>query len=138
MGIDKKSLEEFLKKESEQEVAPHLRNLAQISDMDKLISYWENTLLGSEPEKLIEARMAEVLKEQLPQISDMDKLISYWENTSSGSEPRKLIEARMAEVLKEVSLDNTPDWFEKMLKRKKDIPQILKKQFTSKVKELLG
>ena len=37
--------------------------LPNISDIDKLISYWENTSSDSKPRKLIEARMVVVLEE---------------------------------------------------------------------------
>ena len=135
MGIDKKILEEFLRRKGRSHF--DLKSLPQISSMDILISYRENTSSESEPRKLIEARMVEVLKKQLPQISSMDILISYRENTSSGSEPRKLIEARMAEVLEMVSSKNTPSWFKEMLEGEKPIPSILKEPFVSKVKNLL-
>jgi len=96
-----KLLLDFLDPKSGKELSESEIN--QVSDMDKLISYWENTSSGSEAERLVEARMTEVLKEKLPNVSDMDKLISYWENTSSGSEAERLVEARMTEVLKEIS-----------------------------------
>jgi len=131
MGIDKKILEEFLRRKGRSHF--DLKSLPQISSMDILISYRENTSSESEPRKLIEARMVEVLKTT----SSMDMLISYWENTSPESKLEKLIEARMAEVLEMVSSKNTPSWFKEMLEGEKPIPSILKEPFVSKVKNLL-
>jgi hypothetical protein len=98
--------------------------------MSQLINYWKSVGSDSEPEKLIEARMAEVLKE----ISDMSQLINYWK--SVGSEPKKLIEARMAEVLKGISKENIPETFLGVLK-KEIIPSELLPLFKKKARELL-
>lgn len=38
-------------------------NLEEVSNIDKLISYWKNTSSDSKPEELIEARMVVVLEE---------------------------------------------------------------------------
>jgi hypothetical protein len=67
------------------------------------MQWWNNTSSDSEPRKLIEARMVEVLKVELPKTNDFPTLMQWWNNTSSDSEPRKLIEARMVEVLKKTN-----------------------------------
>jgi hypothetical protein len=73
--------------------------IPSISDVNRLIFYWNK--VSSEPElkKITEQRIEEVLKE----ISKIEELICYWKESCPNSEPRKIIEQRIKEVSKEIS-----------------------------------
>ena len=141
-------------------------NLREVTSMDKLLFYWGYTSSGSKLEKLVEARMIQVLSgitdlatlffywnctfhkselekliedrmiQVLSGVTDLTTLFFYRDHTSSESVLREFIEIRIGQIVEEVSLNNIPEWFVEIL-QVKDIPFFVEHLIKEKAKELL-
>ena len=78
------------------------------------------------------------LADQLPSITNFTQLTTMWQPTGSGSKPEQLIEARMSEVLSLVTLNNTPSWFEPLLKDRNTCPSSLHPALDQVVERMLS
>jgi len=70
-------------------------------------------------------------------IDDMDILWNVWNLSSLESEEYLLAEKRMKEIIAEISSDNMPDWFLKMIETK-EIPSCIQAEVLAKTRFLLS
>lgn len=87
----------------------YLPTLIKLSDSD--------SPLHKDIKRLAWGRVQEIMPDFVPEATDMLLLNNLCIYTIHKPELQKLIDDRMADLLAQVSLDNTPEWFESLLKR---------------------
>ena len=90
-------------------------DISKINNVSDLITYRKAMLSDDRNQekikKILEQRMSELLKSELPKINDIYTLIFYQMNTSYGSESQRLVDCRLSEIFEtEVpKINNTKD-----------------------------
>lgn len=81
--------------------------LPNITNLNWLFTMWREALAGSDDEKLIEARMKEVVNTT----TDWYELNNLWDNIPYDCTIECMTSERIAQLISRVSADECPDWF---------------------------